>query len=160
MLNKLPDPPLAGKLEDPEWRQWFQALTKWQRQEGYFTPIFTGLTVGGVGGTVTHYGHYYKAGNRVFLSGNMITNTTGTITLAAYAGTYLTNLPYLIMPLNNKLPVPAFGGTWLASDGSVGGQIWGFGNSSTNQSRLYFTGGGPLAADIDVWWSINYQTDQ
>lgn len=159
-INKLPDPPITEDYKDPSWRQWFQDLSRWQRKEGYWTPTFTNLTVGGVGGTVTHYANYYKQGNRVSISGNMITNATGTITIAAYAGTYLTNLPFLVMSSNNSLPVPSFGGLWLASDGSVGGQLWTFGNSSTNQTRVYFTGGGPLAADVDVWWNLNYQTDQ
>jgi hypothetical protein len=159
-VNKLPDPPIFGKLEDPEWRQWLQALFKWQRQEGYFTPTFTGLTIGGVGGAVTHYAHWYKQGNRVWISGYMAANGTATITFGNFGTTYITNPPFTVAPANNSLPINGYSGQYLSSATTpITGQVWAFGDSSTNRSRIYFTPGGPTTAGNLVYWTLNYQTD-
>jgi hypothetical protein len=159
LINKLPDPPLGSDYDNPAWKAWFSDLNKWQRKEGYFTPVFTGLTVGGAGGAVTHYAHWYKYGNRVHVEGLMSTNGTGTLTLAAWNGCYLTNPPFLIAPSNNSLIINPYGGVWMASNGTTTGQVWAFGDSTTNQGRIYFTAGGPTTADNDIYWNINYQTD-
>ena len=158
-INKIPAPP-QGDVTNSLWKNWFTSMHLWVRQEGQFTPNFVGLTVGGVGGAVTHYGWYYKIGNIVFLNG-LIFPTVATTTLASTAGnTYINNLPYAVsLTKRGSAAFQSFSGTCVNdSDGALLGAVRILSTGDSLKLHLYFPTFTTIA-NQRVSYTIWYQTD-
>lgn len=160
-INKLSSPPSAQEFESYSWKDWFTNLYKWQRTEGIWTPTFSGLTVGGAGGTVTHTARYYKIGNMVYVYGLMKTNGTGTLT--ATASTYISNLPWPVHQVLNGSDYfhPGHGLVVNAATGALVTSCYTVSSvtAGTYDTRLYFGAFGPTTADHDLTWSCWYQSN-
>ena len=138
------------------WRRWFTDMRNWVYKEGVWTPTFTGLTVGGVGGTVTHYGRYYKIGNMVHLMGQSVTNVTGTLS-CTWGVTAITNLPF---PIDYSIARGATRPYWHSIGSVINDSLGTYlapmvvsHYDLANELRAYMGTFGPTTASHNLTWS-------
>jgi len=72
-------PPVeTTNMDSPVWRNWFGKLWKRVDDQGLWTPIWTGRTIGGTGATVNDYGQWNRIGNLMYFRGVAIASSTAT----------------------------------------------------------------------------------